>query len=156
LQALFSGVHEGDTCFHLRISAEPKIQVTQVLNVVIDKAIDDLDQKLVQSGADAAEVAVPAGGFARPGAVMMAPAFFPGVTTQYLVMLKSGEKPSNLLKEVSGKATLSILPPAKDLIVVDDILKAGGKTVKGKDGGHVKITEATKDESGQIKVRLEL
>lgn len=158
LQARPNGLPPGDDgmpSITLRIAAEPRIQVQQVQGVKLEKAVDDQGQKLQQATPVDREP-VPPAALAGRAAIMMAPRYFPGATTQTIIFFQAPEKPAKSIKELAGVLSLLVLPPPQDLITVDDLLKAAGKTVKGKDGGYLKVLEASKEEDGQLKLRVEL
>jgi len=150
---------EGEQMFILEITPEPKLQWQGMTTLQIEKAIDDLDQKLAQVTveenqlqqqlAPGVRLAKPIPGFRRAAMLSM--------KQQVPVRLKSGEKDSKTLKEVNGVATLEVRTPPEAMITVDNILKAGGTTVKGDNGGSIKVIEASKDDDkGTVKVRVEL
>ena len=56
------------------------------------------------------------------------------------IHLKKGEREAKFLKEISGTITTHVLLEPKPLITVTDVLKSAGKTVKGTDGGSIKIS----------------
>src|SRR5215467_5495593 len=77
----------------------------------------------------------------------------PGTVT---IPLKKGEKSSKSLKELTGTLNLQMLDVPETLMTMEDILKAGGRSVKGKAGGEIKVVEVTKLENGQVKMQVEL
>jgi hypothetical protein len=109
-------------------------------------------------GAAIAPVVPPGGGGFGGGGVGFGGGFGGWVqgTQQTYIQLKKGEKASKTIKELSGTLTVSVLDTPRDLIVVDNIVKAGGKTVKGKDGGHIKVVDVTKTDDGQYKLQVEM
>jgi hypothetical protein len=142
---------------NLQVATEPKFQLRGVTAASIKKAVDDQGQSLTQltPGEDAVGPAI---GIAPPrrAIVRMEMPYSmggPGTTT---IPLKRGEKPSKTIKELTCTLTLQILDVAEHLITVDNVLKAGGTTTKGKAGGQIKVVEATKTEEGQIKLKVEL
>src|SRR5262249_24703247 len=70
--------------------------------------------------------------------------------------LKKGAKASKSLKELKGTVAVQVQPPAKPLVTVDNVLKAGGQTVKGEEGCSIKLSSATNTGNGQITVQMEL
>jgi hypothetical protein len=71
--------------------------------------------------------------------------------------LQLGEKEPKSLKEVKGNLPATALTPSEPLIVVDNVLAATGKSVKGAHGGLIQVQAIDKTESGdyQVKMRLE-
>ena len=137
----------------LKLTAEPKLQLQQVLNVRVVKALDDQGQTLTQAVANApadpnAPVALPA--------IARAPIFFGGADQFTSVRLKKGEKASKALTELTGVILAQVLTPATPAITVDKIMDAAGKEFKGAEGGKIKVVEVTKNANGQITVKFEL
>jgi hypothetical protein len=72
------------------------------------------------------------------------------------IQIRLGEKPGKLLSEMTGHITVEANTPSQPLIVVDDIGKATGKTVKGARGGALTILEVAKDNNGNYQIRYKL
>jgi hypothetical protein len=145
----------------LQVSAEPKLQVRSIVSTRIDKAVNDNGQSLSTFTAGDEDPNVAVGAPVPPGAIirgrlgsMTMPMM--GGPDRTIVQLKKGEKPSKSLKELKGTIAMQMLDAPQALITVDKVLKASGTMAKGKDGGYIKIVEATKTEEGQVKVRLEM
>jgi outer membrane biosynthesis protein TonB len=146
---------------NLQVSTEPKFQLRSVSSVKITKAVDDNGQSLSQitpgEDANAVEIAVAPGGLVRKFAVanltMPYSIAGPGITT---IPLKKGEKPSKSLEELSGTLVLDILDEPEVMIAVDNVLKAGDTTTKGKKGGQLKVVSATKKDNGQVTLQVEM
>jgi len=80
-----------------------------------------------------------------------------GQTSHYTtVQLKKGEKAAKTIQELTGVITAQVTVPSKPLIEVDNILRAAGKTVKGKEGGHIKVLAVTQLTNGNVRVRFEM
>ena len=149
----------------LDVSPEPKIRWQSLVGLRIDKAVDDQGQSLapMMGGAPGGPGNFGFnGGFGGPafpggGGFGGFQPFNPGNGLhQYLpVRLKKGEKATKSLKELSGAITASVLAEPKALITVDNILKASSKTVKGKDGGWIKVN-AVETTENVLKLRLEM
>lgn len=137
---------------NLQISPEPKLQWQSLLGARIDRAVDQQGQLLASLDAAAPGAEPPALARGRRAAQPNAG----GILHQYVqVPLKKGEKASKALKEASGSIAARVLTAPSNAISANDVLKAAGKTFKGKDGGSIKVIEATKDETGRVKVRFE-
>jgi hypothetical protein len=165
------------TTVWLEVRAEPKIQLQMLKSVSVEKATDDQDQKLELTkpaagippgiGPGGAPPAPPVPGGAPPAARPAPPGIIGGFgglggampgfggTWNYPVALKKGEKEAKALKEFAGTFKAEVLGPAEDLIVAEKISKAAGETFKGKDGGHIKVTDV-KEDDGKITVKFEL
>ncbi len=146
----------------LQLAAEPKVRWKGVLAAQIDKAIDDQGQKLSAAGEAEAAAALPAvraGGGRAP----MPPDA--GVTSPWIsgngvyhfvpVRLRKGEKETKALKELAGTVSGQALTESEPLLVVEDVLKAKGKEVKGKHGGELKVTDVVKQPDGTTQIKFE-
>jgi hypothetical protein len=70
--------------------------------------------------------------------------------------IKLGEIPGGVLKEIQGHFTVQTRTELEDLIVVNDILKASGKTTKGTRGGSIQVLDVGKDQNGNHQIRFKL
>jgi hypothetical protein len=145
---------EGEILFALEAFPEPKLQVLKVLGVRVDKALDDQGQNL-SAAMTVGEGPGPVGGIGVARSMIARPVFF-GAGRQVPIRLKKGDKESKSLKELKGAIEAQVRTPAEPLMTVDDVLKSAGKTVKCAEGGRLKVQEASRDDSGQIKLRVEL
>jgi ferric-dicitrate binding protein FerR (iron transport regulator) len=167
----------------LEMTVEPKLLWKTVEKVSVAKAIDNMDQKLAQATADvnptetvvdaptpgngvpadqpAPPVRVRPGG--RPIPLPVQPPQPPavvfqngGVTQTAILRVKKGEKDAKSLKELSGSVNAELWAEPTAIITAPEILKAAGKTFKGGQNGQLVIKDVTKNDNGQIDVRLEL
>ena len=148
--------------------AEPKLQVQFIQSVAVEKATDDQDQKLDKLTPRRLPGGLPGG---APGGPLARPGFACrhrrgmggfgggmagfGGTQNFPVPLKKGEKEAKALKEFAGTISAMVMAPAEPVITAEKITKAAGETFKGKDGGHIKVTEV-KEEDGKITVKFEM
>jgi hypothetical protein len=72
------------------------------------------------------------------------------------IQIKLGSKLGQVLKELAGRITVEARTSRQDLIVVDNVLKAGGKTTRGRRGGSIKIIEVARDKNGNHLIRFKL
>jgi hypothetical protein len=155
---------QGEILLGLQVSLEPKIRWEQLVNVRIDKALDDQGQTLMPGMGDTP--GVPPGGVGFGGRVgggfapqpMIWNRGFGGYGNVHQIVpvrLRKGEKAAKSLKELSGAITAAVLAEPETLITADNILKAAGKTFKGKDGGSIKVN-AVEENGGQLRLRVEL
>ncbi|HZT83348.1 MAG TPA: hypothetical protein VFA26_24165 [Gemmataceae bacterium] len=173
LKYAFPPIPNPPPAFLLEVRAEPKLQIQGLAGVKIDKALDDKDQKLTEDAGGPngpGGFPVPPGGFPAPplppggiggagfgGFVARPPVWFGGMGShQHLVRFKKGDKESKSLKEVSGTVSAQVLTPPEPVLTVDNVMKAAGKTVKGKDGGSIKVVDAKADDNGRIQVQVEV
>ena len=163
--AAASVTREGEKLLILEASPEPKLQWQYAQGVRIEKAIDDNGQQLAQSMAVAQdqggveEIQIINGGGGRQviafNKVMADRAVYFGGQRQVPVRLKAGDKPSKKLKELTGTISAQVRTAPQALLVVEQVMKATGKTIKGKEGGSIKVIDA-KREDDQIKLQLEM
>jgi hypothetical protein len=66
-----------------------------------------------------------------------------------------GEKPAQSLAELTGVICGNIQTQPRVLMAADDILNAGGKTIKGAEGGVLKIHEVKKIGEDRVSIRYE-
>ncbi len=147
-----------DLHVNLQASLEPRLNGQDVFRVHIDKAVDDQGQQLTPAVNDGAGQIVPAQGiFVRPAiARFPMPVVNQGMHQNLSVTLRGGEKPSKLLKQLTGTISGTIAQAPKDLIVADNVAKAAGKTFKGVEGGSIKINQVSKDNLGRLQVSFEM
>jgi hypothetical protein len=147
-------------CASLEVTPEPRYRWYGHDAVVLTKVIDDQDQKLSQFDPNA-PLNVPGAG---PGAPAVGIAIgFPGgfgggpfrSSPTIPLYFKPGEKPTQSLKELSGTISARVLVPHSKAVVVDKVLEAAGKTIKGEKGGEIKIVEVTK-EADAVRIKYEL
>jgi hypothetical protein len=158
---MFGAAEDKQLLVGLKVSPEPKIRWQQLVNVRVDKAIDDQDQKLMQAMAPMGENGPAIGGFPGAGFLPVGPGVpfigggFGGIHQYVPVRLTKGEKASKSLKELSGTITAQVLAEPEVHITADNIAKAAGNTFKGKEGGSIKVNgyEANDD---QVTIKLEL
>jgi len=72
------------------------------------------------------------------------------------IQIKLGEKPGKLLEDMTGQITVEAKTGPQDLIVVDNILTAKGKTTKGARGGSIEVTEVIKDKNGNHQISFKI
>jgi hypothetical protein len=139
---------EGDdglhVCLNLTVTAESNVRCQDLFIARIDKAVDDQGQEL-EPAAEAA--------FGRRNQLVTQPGF---LVQQIPVRLTPGEKPSKSLRELHGTLSGRLLTDPRPVLAVDDVLKSAGKSVRGKEGGELKVLEVSRDASGEVTVRCEL
>jgi outer membrane biosynthesis protein TonB len=70
------------------------------------------------------------------------------------VPLKLGDTPARFA-EIAGQLIVEAKTDAQPLIVVDQVLTAGGKTVKGTRGGSLRVLEVARDKNGNHQIRFQ-
>jgi hypothetical protein len=150
---------EGELTIALQVTPEPKLQFQSLVDVRIDKAVDDQGQVLMQSTADAGnggnDVPVAGALVAKAAFVARVPAPAPGVAP-VPVRLKKGDKPSKTLKELTGVVSIQVRTPAEALMTIEKLMDAAGKEVKGEAGGRIKVLDVAKDDKATtLKIEFE-
>src|SRR5262245_58392383 len=152
----------GEASFTLDVTPEPKMQWQGVLNLTIDRALDDRGQVLVQKCGptpNGIQGDLIAQGIAPNGMVVMSGSdLIGGVTNirQLPVRLKMEKEPSRQLKEVKGRITAQVQTAPQVLLAINDILKAAGKKADGPDGICVKVAQASKLANGGVSVKVQM
>jgi hypothetical protein len=146
----------GEIVLALGLGLEVKLPLQRVLNVQIEKAIDDRDQKL--EALPIPPAAQDPNGPVFIGNVLGKPQAMVSTAGQQQapIRFKAGEQPSRTLKELTGAVRVEVLTPPEPLITVEDVLKSAGKTVNGSNGGALTVQEVKREEDGQVKVQVEL
>jgi hypothetical protein len=160
---------EGEILLALEITPEPKLRWLKTVGVRVEKALDDQGQNLKQvPPAAGAPAGLPgafgggpggAGGFPGgplPGAGMVVGGAVNDQGRLTPLHLKKGAQATTSLKELSGSITAEVLLEPKPLITVTDFLQSGGKTIKGTNGGSIKIVAINQTGTGQVSVHFEL
>jgi hypothetical protein len=139
----------------LEVTGEPRLtEFGAVGTATVDKALDDCGQNLTiatgapKMGSDDIEARV-ANVVIVNGNVMMGG---PGTPRQVVVRLLASEKKSAKLQELTGKLAVQALVDDEPLLVVDKILEAGGKSVRGKDGVTLDIQKIVKMPNDDLRI----
>jgi hypothetical protein len=154
IQVVSVGRDKSGPTLKLRVTPEPRMQGFSIVGTPsITKALDehgqDLDLVMGEGATTIEEIYMRRGiRYYRPNTST--------ATTETTVLLKDGAKASTQLKELTGKLTLQVLT-ATELAAVKDVLKAGGKKAKGKDGSSLELVSITKlgNNRYQVTTRVE-
>jgi hypothetical protein len=141
--------------FLLEITPQPKLVWHNVIDVRIDKAVDENGQDLAPSQERRND--------GNPGTVLInGVALLDAQTGRPLlpvrslpVCLKSGDKVSHVLKEVKGIVAAQVETAPQALITVENLFASAGKTFRGEDGESLKVIEASRQVGGDVQVQLE-
>jgi hypothetical protein len=151
--------NEGGRLLTIEVSPEPKMGWQNVLSVRIEKVLDeqgnelkvplpylcepsdygDVEQELVMGGIRDSRLDGTGQNSNR--------------STQVPIRLHAS-KDVKKLKEVHGLVAAEVLTPMQPLITVEDILNASDKTVPGKGGGSLKVSEVKRDDKGQVTLQV--
>src|SRR5262249_25962975 len=122
-------------------------------NPTIRKAVDDQGQQLSPVPEPVAPVAA-----ANPAVVWQTAVVASAGAGNRLatVRLKLGEKPAKTLQELQGSLTAKVLAPTEPIVVLDNVLKAAGKTAQGKDGGSLQLLAVNRQPNGDVHLRIRM
>jgi hypothetical protein len=146
-------VSDDEIALVLEISPEPRLRWQHFLSANVDKAIDDNTQKLAEVNPQGGAPGAP-GGLRAPGAVIWLPTSNNNLTHHATIRLKKGDKETKSLKELTGVVAAQLLGDAEPLVVADNVMKAAGKSFKGKPDGEMKILSAEKKDDGSFEINF--
>ncbi len=154
-----------ETFITLEVSPEPKLAWQGILDVRIDKAVDQAGQTLPQvlTGKLAGNEFYPDlnGMMWNGNAIFLdmdsgEPVDWLRHQRHFPVRFKIAGRPSQFLKEVQGTVAAQVQTPHQPLITVEDVLKSQGRTFKGPDGSYLKVVEVSRMDHGQVKLRVQV
>jgi hypothetical protein len=158
LPALWLGTEERVVL--LDVTAEPGVSWEGVIGLRVTRAVDDQGRRLTQPVPFLGE-ATPTGG--QAGAVVrvleVAGSGLPQGAPDprhVPVRLQAGPAPGKVLKELAGVLTAQVRTPQEELLRVDDVLDAAGRTVHGPHGGWLRVIEVNRDAGGVVRVHGEI
>jgi hypothetical protein len=144
-----------ETLFLVEITPQPKVAWHTVIDVRIEKAVDENGQDFapcLECREEGQPIALTAKGAmlwdAQTGRPVTALHNIP-------IRLKTGEKPSGVLKEVKGVVAGQVETASQAILTIDDILKSAGRTVMSEDGESLQLVEAHRQPDGDIQLRVE-
>jgi len=151
--------NDGGQLLTIELSPEPKMGWQNVLSVRIEKVLDEQGNELKvplpylcePSNYGDLEQVWAMGGIREvsfDGAGQSSNRY-----TQVPIRLHAA-KDVKRLKEVHGFVAAEVLTPMQPLITVEDILNASDKTVPGKGGGSLKVSEVKRDDKGQVTLQV--
>ncbi len=142
--------------FLVEITPQPKLSWHNILDLRIEKALDEDGRDLapfLETRDDWSQVAATTTGVVlwdtQTGQPLTAPRDIP-------VRLKSGNKPSGVLKEVKGVFAAQVQTSPQTIMAVDNIFKSTGRTVMGDDAESLKLTAVGRQPNGDVHVQVEL
>ncbi|HLJ94990.1 MAG TPA: hypothetical protein VKU02_17575 [Gemmataceae bacterium] len=142
--------------FTLEITPQPKLPWQNIVDLRIDKALDedgrDWAPALETRNESGTTTTVATGVMlwdAQTGQPFTPPRDFP-------VRLKSGEKPLGRLKEIKGILAAQVQTPPQPIVTIDHIGKAIGRTGTGDEGESLKLTALERQPNGNVHIQVEL
>jgi hypothetical protein len=146
--------HADEVAVTLEAAAEPHLAWLGALSVHVDRAADDAGQQLVRCWTPVDTTLTPPAPFVRTMTRTYAQTT---VGPQSLGLLfKKGDRPSKVLKELSGSILAQVQTEPEPIITVDKVLQAAGRTVRGSEGGSIKVLQAGKVENGLMLLRVQV
>lgn len=145
------------TELRLKLNPEPRLRWQELLEVRVEKAVDEHGQNLLsakKANQPPPLHAVPQGGLGRFGGNN--PALDNDNVVQIAVPLRRGEKDSSSIVEIKGVIAAKVSIPGQELLVVDDVMTVQGKKVKGTMECAATVVSVTPDGQGYLDLRLEL
>jgi hypothetical protein len=142
--------------FGLEILPEPTMAWEKVQSLHIGRAIDDLGQSLQITQPHISEAP------SENEEMMWWGGYDPGNSNannggqRVPLRLVLGRKPSAVLKELSGVATIKLQTATQTIAAVDRILEAKEKAVKGTDGSFLKVVEVKPEEGGRLMIHVKV
>lgn len=142
----------GETGFLLEVMPEPRLLWQGIVDVRVEKALDDRGQLLEGTRASLVNPYP-----TPPRPVMLESELDPaGTFTVTSVRLQRQAMPSRLLKEFKAIATVQLQTSAEPLVTIADVLQSSGRSFKGKDGSTIKVVQVHAEEDGKIVLRLHM
>jgi hypothetical protein len=137
----------------LEITVEPRLKWQKPLGLRIQEARDEHGQSLAHRPKPLSAPVV------NGAMIVNGVPYTPDSTAavrQVPVRLQAGEKPSKVLKELSGTLTGLVQSDIEALVTVDRVLQASGQQVRGAGGSSVKVLTVSRQDDGQIKLGVQV
>lgn len=136
------------------VSVEPGVSWRQIVDVRVDKAIDNRDGKLVQPLAgDASGVEAEAVARVLMNDMAAMGRYTGGDEACVMIRLKE-EHAADKLKELTGTLVAQVLAPVQEFVHVNDLPKQAGKTFRSGRGESVEISSVELQTDNRIRLRL--
>lgn len=148
--------------FIFEVSPEPGLSWQNLVDVRIERAVDEHGQQLQQPVSLAGGIS-PMDKVAWQANIVIlnevdVPGFEDNLGRQMLVRLRGAKEPSGTLKEVFGMFAARVQTPVESILTIDDVLNAGGQTYTLDDGTSLKVVgvqEVKRGTTRQYVVRAE-
>jgi hypothetical protein len=148
---------DGEILFGLEATLEPRLKWLRALGLRVGRAVDDQGQSLTPRLVSFAKLASQRG---NPSMFVNGVPYYPDdappeTNPRHLpIRLQRGEKPSRLLKELSGTLIALVQGPLEPLATIDNVFESAGQTVQGAGGSTVKVVEANRPEGEELRLRV--
>lgn len=153
-----NAVPTNDVQVNLEVIHQPHLAWHGLLEARVERAVDEHGQELKQPPVET-NFAATNTAWARNGAVFVGDLDYALGTSygrQWPIRLKPGPKPSKTLRELSGTISAQVEVGPEPLVTIDNVFQVGSRTHSAADGTMLKVLSATRAESGQIQVRVEV
>jgi hypothetical protein len=150
---------EGGTVLTVEVSPEPKMGLQNVLSVRIDKVVDEKGIELkaplpyINGAQDFGDLEMQMRGGMMNTIYMDGMGQNNSLSKQVPIRLRAPEGVKKL-KEIHGYVAAEVLTPMQPLMTMEDVLNASDKTVAGKGGGSLKVSEVKRDDKGQVTLQV--
>jgi hypothetical protein len=94
-------------------------------------------------------IAVPAGSFRAPPPTRLTPQVV-------AVRLRKGDRPSGSLRELSGTVLAHVQTEPEALLTLDRVLQSSGRTVKGEQGGLLRLVKVDRVDDGSLMLHVQV
>jgi hypothetical protein len=148
---------DGEILFGLEATLEPRLKWLRALGLRVQRAVDDQGQTLSPRLVSFAKLASQRGNATMfvNGQPFYAEDAPPETNPRHLpIRLQRAEKPSHLLKELSGTLIALVQGPSEPLATIDNVFESAGQTVHGGGGSSLKVVEANRPENGEVRLRV--
>jgi hypothetical protein len=150
---------DGEIGFALDVANSGRLQWQKAVGLHINRAVDEDGRPLTQlptSFKPPASTTTVRGNVIINGMPLVPPdePDGPGLRLVPVRLKGVGAGSSKKLKELSGTVIGQVRTPHGPLVTVENVLKAAGRTVKGRQGGEVKVVEVAKEEGGQVRLKV--
>lgn len=144
----------------LEVSHQPNVLWEQLVDIRIDKAVDEHGQELVQAlpigDTNVAQINRVVMGLGN-GMVLNAAGGLEKLPDQNgAIHLRAGARPSKKLESISGTIVGHMRTPVQTLVCVENIRKQAGKTFRTRYGESLQVTEVTEQPKGAVKLQVRL
>jgi hypothetical protein len=142
----------------LEATPEPRLPWHGAVSVHVERAVDDAGQQLTRTWTDADLTPQPTVPLRVREIARLRGVPLPAAAgqQQMAVVFKKAAKPSKVLKELSGTIQAQVQADPEAIMTVDKVLEAAGQTVKGREGGSIKVLQVGKEDNGMTVLRVQV
>jgi hypothetical protein len=148
-------VSGGEAEIVLQVTGEPRLEQLGLTGLTVKEAVDDQGQKLAAAPVEPRKPKM-GNNLIIINDVVIESSGPAALRTTMPVRFKLGEKAARRLKTVSGIVSLQALKEPEVVVTVNNLLKAAGETVKGREGHSVVIHSVDRLPEGGVNVKVVL